>query len=86
MTKVRVSDMPKEYAGSEGVCVWSEDESHVEIFIQSDLSLSTSIYALLHEWAHARVNDDGHGDGFYLALGELERGWWETGERDSKSV
>jgi hypothetical protein len=81
--RLRVESMPKIYRGAEGVCEWNKDETGVLIRVAKELPLSSGIYSLLHEWAHART-DVHHDDEFYLELGRIEREFWGGGSENSR--
>ena len=76
--RLRVERMPKEFTDCEGM-VWLE---------RPPLSRSTSVYTLLHEYAHVVVADRAgwretgahdHSDAFYRALGRIERAFADRG-------
>ena len=80
-----VKEMPKVYKGCLGVCVWNEKDE-VMIWIQGG-NRSLAVSTLLHEYTHVmtegRGEAGGHGDEFYLKLGEIEREFYRAGQNDS---
>jgi len=81
-----VSRMPKEFKGCLGV--W-EPTTRI-IYIDKGQARPSAIYALLHEWAHARVRNLGwhneeeeHGVHFDVEEGLIRRRWLDGGDVES---
>lgn len=83
--RLRVERMPKEFADCEGM-VWLERPPLIRI--RKGMSRSTSVYTLLHEYAHVLVADRAgwretgahdHSDAFYRLLGRTERAFADRG-------
>jgi len=83
--RLRVERMPKEFSDCEGVTYL---DAPVLIRIRKGMTRSTSVYTLLHEWAHVLEADkaawretgaEDHSDQFYRTLGRLERAFADRG-------
>ena len=81
--RLRVEQMPKEYEDCEGLAYCYPP---VLIRVRKGMNRSTSVYTLLHEYAHVGESDkngwpenedwkDPHSDSFYRTLGKIERAW-----------
>ena len=70
-----VLTLPRDYEGCVGVTVWN-DAGDTMIWCRHD-GPSPTLDTLLHEYAHVITEGagicGGHGNKFYLALGEIER-------------
>ena len=83
-----VSKMPKEFKDCLGV--W-EPTTRI-IYIDKSQARASAIYALLHEWAHARVRNLGwhneeeeHGVHFDVEEGLIRRRWLDGGDVESEN-
>jgi len=82
-----VQKMSKGYGTCDGV--WFPDSRM--IYIRATQSRYSAVYALLHEWAHARVRNLGwhdeeeeHGVHFDVEEGLIRRRWLDGGEVESE--
>ena len=80
--------MPKEFTECSGGCTWHDDMDSPIIYVQwarKEYAIATLIHEYCHCLTQGRGIDGGHGDEFYLCLGELERDFNSHGYFDSRS-
>jgi len=91
-TRLRVvRRMPKEHGDKcDGVIIF--DKSPALIWVNANRSRSTMIYTVLHEYAHAILEDRHrdwksleHSDPWYRVLGIVERRYFDGGEKESRA-
>ena len=84
-----VEQIPEKYGECLGICVWSDDHSSATMWVRKT-TRSETLSTIMHEYCHVltsgRGECDGHGDKFYLKLGEIERAFhYQGGDVDSKT-